>query len=134
MDSVTRRWIAGAVLGVAALFGLFAAKYGPEPWHYAAGLFLAGACVLGVFALLSTAFGPSPLAWLDPFPKNGAERWAHGGIVGAIAVLGLHYAAAAPADGFAYKAGLALFLVAVGYAFILLKDWFDRFYPPPRPR
>lgn len=134
MDSVSRKWIAGGVIGIVALGGLYAAKYGPEHWHYLAGLYVFGLCIVGLFGLISTAWGPSPLAKFDPFPRNGAERWAHGGIVGAIGILGLFYAAASPSDGVLYKAGLALFLIAAGYAFVLLKDWFDRYYAPPHSR
>jgi hypothetical protein len=126
MQILPRKWLAGALLALGAALALFVSALGPQPWHYAAGLLLFAGCVLGIFALISTGWGPSPLARVNPLPANGAVRWAVGGLAGVVGFAGLFRAAAVPPDSIAYSAGIAAFVLAAGYAFVLLKDWFDR--------
>jgi len=126
MDWFPKRWAIGAVLAAGAVGGLFVASAAGGGSAYAGGLVLFAACTLGVFAVIAGAWGPSPLAWIEPLPPNGAVRWAAAGVGAIVAVMGLFHAQAASPGSFAYGEGLALFAVAAGYDFLLLKDWFDR--------
>lgn len=125
-EILPRKWLVGALLALAAPVALLVSALGPQPWHYAAGLLLFAGCVLGIFALISTGWGPSPLTRVNPLPANGAVRWAVGGVVGIVGFVGLFRAAAVPPESIAYSAGIGTFAIAAGYAFVLLKDWFDR--------
>ena len=84
------------------------------------------ACALGVFLVIGSAWGTPVAAWFDPLPPHGAVRWTAAGVAAVVAVMGLFHARAASAGGFSYGEGLALFVLAVAYDFLLLKDWFDR--------
>ena len=121
------RWVAGAVLALAAVAGLFVA-HGAEPGTagYAGGLALSALCVAGVFGLISTAYGRSPLARVDPYPARGPLAWALGGVVAVAGLFGLFSAGAAASDGPVYYQGLAVFGLAVAFDFLLMKAWFDR--------
>ncbi len=133
-DWLSWRWIAGAVAGALVIGGLFLARGAAGDVTYGAGLVLSCAAALAVYALIATAYGPTPfdrLARLDPLPANGAVRWAAGGAAGAVALWALFTASGA--TGLAYGAGLGLFGAAVLYDFLLIKDWFDR-QPRPGPR
>lgn len=120
------RWLGGAALVLAGLGALFLAGGMERTGPYIAALVLFAFCALGVFALISTAWGGSRVTRLDPLPANGAVRWAVGGVVGALGLVALMRAGAAVAGSADYYHGLALFAVAVALDFLLLKDWFDR--------
>jgi hypothetical protein len=128
MDWFPTRWLAGGLLTAAALGGLFLASAGGGGAAYAGGLALFGICVLGVFAVIGDGWGwRTPAAtWADPLPSNGAVRWVTAGVIAAVAVMGLFHARAAAAGSVSYGLGVALFLIALAYDFLLLKDWFDR--------
>jgi hypothetical protein len=121
-----KRWLVGAVLVLGALGGLGIAQSSDGATGYAGGLVLFATTTIGVFVLISTSYGPSPLMRVQWFPRNGALCWALGGAVGVAAITGLFHARAAEPGGFAYYNGLGLFLTAAAYDFVLLKDWFDR--------
>jgi hypothetical protein len=130
---ISWRWVTGALAGGLVVGGLFLARAAAGETAYLVGLALSCAAAVGIYALIATAFGPTPfdrLARFEPFPANGAARWAAGGIAGGIALWALF--AARAAAGFAYDAGLGLFGAAVLYDFVLIKDWFDRQRRPRR--
>lgn len=125
-DWVPGRWMAGAVLAVMAVAALFLAHAASGTASYITGLVLFAFCVIGIFALISTLWGESIVTRVDLLPANGAVRWAVGGLVGVIAILGLLHAGAAGEGSAVYYQGLAIFAVAAALDFLLVKDWFDR--------
>jgi hypothetical protein len=128
MDWFPMRWLTGALLAAAALGGLFLASAAEGGAAYAGGLALFLVGVLGVFAVIGDGWGwRTPAAtWVDPLPSNGAVRWVAAGVIAAVGLMGLFHARAATAGSASYSLGVALFLIALAYDFLLLKDWFDR--------
>ena len=92
------RVLFATALTAAAIGGLFVASGAGEGAGYFAGLALFGLSILGVFGVIATAWGSSPIARLSPFPSNGVLRWAIGGIVGVAGIFGLFFAGAADID------------------------------------
>lgn len=120
------RWVAGSALLIAAFCGLALSRSSYEDVSHGGSLLLFALAMFGVFALFSGGYDASSKSRIRWFPANGALRWALAGVVAILALTGLFHAQAAVAGSFAYYNGLALFLTAVAYDFVLLKDWFDR--------
>jgi hypothetical protein len=133
MNVLPRKWILGGLLAIAAVIGLFIAR-GAAAGNagYFGGLAIFLFAVLAIFALIGGAYGPWPMPSRNPLPANAALRWVMGGAVALLAIVGLFDASGAAGTGFAYFGGLAIFVLAIAFDFLLIKDWFDRRDRNPR--
>lgn len=133
MDTSTKRVVAGAMIAIAGILGLGWAAAAGQGHGYALGLLVFVAAILSVFRLIRAHFDDPAgqrttlMPRLDDVvPTNDIQRWLAGALAAVIALIALFVASGHEGGSVGHDLGIAGFVLAVLYVFLLIKRGFDR--------